>query len=114
MLTNSQCIEIAEKVWEWKSRIEKRGISKVIYRWWDVPDGFECLDNDLVKMVNSWQGFGRTVEAMDKKFFNLVPHDRWFAFYNGEKYVDLNMAPDMEHCKNIIEATHLSALEALK
>ena len=112
MLTNDQCIEVAEKVWWWKCKPhEDRGwytfseIDKFNYEYTYPIDW-------LRDEVNSWTGFGRTVEAMagkgyafscdDGVVYFIKYGDQWEGFYGVSPF------------KNFIEATHLAALEAMK
>ena len=97
MLTNEQCIEVAEKVWGWD-----------LESWSDYSD---CLT--IGQEVNSWQGFGRTVEAMEEREFSLIKSEAGIEFYNVFKSAEVIIEPPAK-ANDIITATHLAALEALK
>lgn len=106
-LSNSQCIEVAEKVWKVKLNEDKIAFYKqyppypLIY---------------IKEEVNSWQGFGRTVEAMASKYSMRFLGDR-FAGYQGSHEVKTYSIEQPEHwedMKSLIPATHLAALEAVK
>jgi len=122
-LTEFQCIEIAEKVWGWE---------KVKFNSTD-PDSFDCwidenrqlvcddtvIDEHASKAVNSWQGFGRTVEAMDKLDYEFqmsadkALKKRWSVWFQS---IDDNGFVEVEgnhESADLIEATHLAALEAV-
>ena len=98
-MTNSQCIEVAEKLWGWT-------LSGPAFK--DFPK------LDLESECNSWSGFGRTVEAMaDRKWtFNAlcVGKPSMVQFISTEH----DNSPFPKHHESLIEATHLSALEAIK
>jgi len=125
-MTNEQCIAVAEKVWGW-TRNE--------YGNWCESDGHETYiidssagdwDKQLEKQVNSWQGFGRTVEAMAKKGSQLCIEydDKWGCdelgfsykaeFYAIKENINSDGSWNPMEPKTLIEATHLAALEALK
>ncbi len=55
-LTNSQIIEVAEKVWGWDAHNLGKHLDS------GSPVDYE---DQLKEEVNSWAGFGRTVEAKD-------------------------------------------------
>ena len=124
MLSESQCIEVADKVWRWKKRDASFGLpeeSRPLY-WYEpsekegqlVPtfSGYQLKDE-----VNSWSGFGRTLEAMAGQgwFFQEVTFYRLihlgFVSDSAEKVC---IEWDPESPKELITATHLGALEALK
>ena len=92
MLTNEQCIEIAEKVWGWKSA------KKSDWRW----------ESYIATEVNSWQGFGRTLESL-----RANRNDTAITIIKGEvgNYLR-NDGIDSE--EELWEATHLAVLEAMK
>lgn len=98
MLTNEQCIEIAEKVHDWSITWGKDGYAKVVW----MENGIRCeefmTDEQIHDETLSWQGFGRTVEAMAERGFPC--HD----------IIKKSVAAP----EQVIELTHLAALEALK
>ena len=99
-MTNSQCIEVAEKVW---------GLSVG-----DIQDEYteylcaveyqtnETKDEWLRDEVNSWQGFGRTLESVKEVptmfLLKILLDDRTRDDWTTDEF---------------IEATHLAALEAI-
>ena len=111
-MTNSQYIEVAEKVWGWnpipldsQNWTTSKGLDTRFLRHlssrWNIEDE-----------VNSWQGFGRTVEAMAK---NWGPHDVGPMQILIAKFKD-NLARfilNQQDVDELIEATHLAALEAI-
>lgn len=114
-MTNEQCIEIAEKVWGWPT----------IQGYWVNPETEKPVFNDgLREEVNSWQGFGRTVEAMAEKgwAFSELCGPTEEDLNNGDRLSFHKFSDDIfyplewDNCvpKSLIEATHLAALEALK
>lgn len=108
-LTTEQCIEIAEKLWGYEWLNNPNGIMGV---WLDdnrrtlsIP--FVCYKKEVIKKeVNSWQGFGRTVEAMSLPVYGV------FRINATDMYADYLRGL---HSKEILwKQTHLQALEALK
>ena len=105
MLTSEQCIEVAEKVWGWVKHPQG----------WYYPGPEIKIDQlnyardekaYIESQVNSWQGFGRTVEAMAEEGFK-------FGYSNGVAYF-FNEQIQVEIEGDMILATHLAALEAMK
>ena len=102
-MTNDECIEVAEKVWGWESLEE--------YDKWgspgdDVPIGMHWSIDAIEREIESWSGFGRTVEAMagkDQYQFAVDTRVLLEAFIVGA-------IPKEE----LWERTHLAALEAIK
>ena len=90
-LTNEQCIQVAEKVWGWK-KTEFSKTYPTAEPVWKDEEGRST--RDIVYAVNSWSGFGKTVEAM---------FGRGIAIQNIL----------FETPNEMIEATHLAALEAI-
>jgi len=97
-MTNSQYIKVAE-MWGWKHTSD--GI-------WGKAGHVQFCDHDLEDEVNSWQGFGRTVEAIEAS-------DVWDGFSIA---VASYLAKYLEYAEfsldDLFEAIHLAALEALK
>ena len=91
MLTNEQCIKVAEKVWGREFKPDKG--NEVFELTW------------LSDEVNSWQGFGRTVEALAK----VKPY--YFESFTGNYSAYLQGRMEKE---TLWERTHLSALEVIK
>lgn len=106
MLSNEQCIQVAEKVWRWnKYRI----------------DDFQ-KENNLRDYINSWSGFGRTVEAMAERKYYFIADDIYIGFlHETKRHGDRNGPPDYfwsRQCpvisiNDFIEEAHLAALEAI-
>lgn len=119
-MTPKQCIKVAEKLWKWKHV----GPSSVRLDTWLSPGSEPHLYHqsysidDLKREVNSWQGFGRTVEAMfDKDIlfgmeFIIENRGRELAFRPNSKCKTYPVIWDGEDPNELIEATHLAALEA--
>lgn len=125
-LSNEQCIEIAEKVWGLslldlaQLRFDEGGYAP--------PESLEYIENYTTQLVNSWKGFGRTVEAMadmpcefSRGFvFSADGIEVEFSRCVGQKGKEGGYAPTFQsgiHMYidvSIIEATHLAALEAVK
>ena len=114
-MTKEQCIEIAEKVWGWEHDDNWR---------WRGPNGEYVGYGDLFcgYEVNSWQGFGRTVEGMAREKYHLEQivgacGTRYFRFIRvGSPPLFGNQVlaqSDTPIYQNIKEA-HLAALEVLK
>ncbi|KKN38552.1 hypothetical protein LCGC14_0752470 [marine sediment metagenome] len=109
-MTLEQITAVAEEVWGWDKH-SSPGL------WFDlnrVESKLRTLD-DLKLELESWSGFGRTVEAMaDREFVLLIDNTPGFVklkpnlisySYEGGPVPKLT-------AKEIIEATHLAALEA--
>ena len=112
MLTNDQCIEIAEKVWGWPM-VQVKGTIDL----WHIDLSDDMYDiHSIRNKVNSWSGFGRTVEAMAENGWYFQEVDFWKTVHLGfvgdsaEKFC---VEWDPEKPKELIEATHLAALEAI-
>ena len=109
MLTDEQCIEIAEKVWGWSFHAippkENNGRSVKL----TTPEGSTCmrineLDRFVSGEVNSWPGFGRTVEAVEAK-------DNIIIDEVARHFIDYIMGSITK--EQLWERTHLAALEAI-
>ena len=110
-MTNEQCIKVVN-LWGWY---------KTPQGWYDGDIKIDHLnytmdEHDWIKRkVNSWEGFGRTVEAMDAKrwYFNKSTEGIYFYRWLGTRK-DTTMSRDQGPTTgSLITATHLSALEAL-
>jgi len=111
-MTNEQCITVAEKVWGLDSYQQDTEYQN--HQWYG-HDSFPF--EDFIKAeVNSWQGFGRTVEAMAEKKWVLSdsPDGGLCLFSHLGKTRNLDLKDDYNNPKKLIEATHLAALEALR
>lgn len=96
-MTNSQCIEVVEKVWGWEHTYDP----KVPYptHFFKSPNNDSFIGIERFKeQLNSWTGFGRTVEAMAER---------------GIQFKQLMQMTGL-HGGSVIEAAHLVALEAIK
>jgi len=117
MLSNKQCVEVVEKVWGWKS---SRVPSQFQDVWW-MFDGNRMLkqcDLDsygkLAAEVNSWSGFGSTVEAMAVEYnFGNDGGVVWFEHKIRAGYFSHSISNEFD-VSNFISATHLAALDAIK
>jgi len=134
-MTNEQCIEVAEKVWGLSADNilgeYNEYLCEVEYQTNKTKDEW------LRDAVNSWQGFGRTVEAMEKRWgdklnpmeeymdskikdchlsrFLLPLFADWMHHFSYPKDgVNItNQNPQDDNSKYLIEFTHLAALEAI-
>ena len=97
-LTNDQCIQVAEKVWGWEIA-HKDSMLIVKNNHWDKVDTVIPM-SQINSIVNSWSGFGRTVEGMAEKGL----------YFDSKNLGDWNP----EKPRTLIEATHLAALEAVE
>lgn len=128
MLTNDQCIEIAKRIWGWREEIfDEAPEIKYLQRqnengqWQTV-----CQIHEVKEIVNSWNGFGRTLEAMaSERMGKWTLRVGWpstgfdcgddncskqeHLFFNDEIW-----EAGERHTESFIEATQLAALEALK
>ena len=101
-LTNDQCIQVVEKIWGWQSH--QTGV-------YFMPTGsvsVQALSPDELKnKVNSWQGFGRTVQRMRG-------HPNYGEFsVKCSIYLNGYLA-EMTGVNYMFEATHLAALEVVR
>ena len=124
MLNNVQCIQVVEKVWGWYP-------SGGDYR---DRDRVWCTTYNIPKEVNSWQGFGRTVEAMEKQWADkLNPMEEYMQYKVKDCHLSRFLLPLLsdwcnhfhpspstqyqnqqeDNSKFFIEFTHLAALEAI-
>lgn len=104
MLSNEQCIEVAELVWGW----DLEGELSLRHRFYDDENRRNTRwisPQELVQEVLSWSGFGKTVEAIINKKRGGYP-DLHHAICCG--------MTDGDIAETIITATHLAALEAIK
>ena len=110
-MTNSQCIEVAEKVWGWERDV--RGIAPNTITYYGPETGTLKREDKIDQEVNSWQGFGRTVEAMAER--GILFQGTTFAMQGsvGIKHIPIRVPDAVNLIRNLIEATHLAALEAL-
>jgi hypothetical protein len=102
MLTKDQCIEVAEKVWGWEFDATRSNLN-ILYL---------C---GIQNQVNSWQGFGRTVEAMADDFhFASDTLFVWFERKGRAGYFSAPLFSKTMNMEDFTQATHLAALEAMK
>ena len=102
MTREELAVQVAQKIWGWE-RNE--------YGNWAEPDGSETYiidssSDDLERFTFSWEGFGRTVEAMRVKG-NLGDFDRRVRVMISRLLNELNDKSEF------FEATHRAALEAI-
>ena len=115
-MDNETAIHIATKVWGMTSSQMAKEYS------WEHNNcnfneaGAQTYSQYWESQVNSWQGFGRTVEAMAKRNMYPFMNEDWdILFFHRD---DLGAAHrprftySNSNINSIIEATHLSALEA--
>ena len=119
--------EVAVKVWKYVRSWDEQDQR---YMWFSEEDSFE--DRNIIEEVKSWEGFGLTVEAMDKRGWLIrLVQDDYVEFIKGghagrgisDKFsrdgYDLLDAKDPEveydySVQTIIMATHHAALDAVK
>ena len=142
-MNQDQCIEVAEKVWGWK--VSPYNDDDIAIRWTEGTFEDGELGGISAKQVffsefNSWEGFGRTVEAMaGRKYFPIlnpsredVPglgkmermqvifiypsYSKGDSVLSGEANFQVKRLVEYtpQFVDYLIEATHLAALEALK
>ena len=104
-MTNEQCIAVAEKGWGWKHRAPD---ALNLDRWLSPgsePGNYnqEYSADDLKREVNSWSGFGRTLEK------SINPSSIWKFTTILREYLDGSLTKEQ-----FIEAIHLVALEAVR
>lgn len=118
-MTSEQCDEIVRKVWGWENHDKEHFYSPSGEPVW-YPDKAR-----IEKMVNSWQGFGRTVEAMangdENGFWTLDINMNMVTFIAHRSPQPITDPIEKCWCSagineipTLWEATHLAALEALK
>jgi len=129
MLTNEQCIKVAEL---WGYKVEKGGPewgSQWLFFTKGSKDDLahsEWITLDLLQHeIHSWKGFGKTVEAMSDSGWILTEYcdgadyNPAIGFYNpngpigNHQRIAWYNEPDLFR-NSFIEATHLAALEAIK
>jgi len=81
-MTNDQCEQVVEEIWGW---------------------GYK--EHEHREMVNSWQGFGRTVEAM-------ADNNNIIIDAAGKHFIDYMLGRTSK--EQLWGRTHLAALEAIK
>lgn len=112
-MTNEQYIQVAEKVWGW--RCSHHHTTNPEYYTFITEIGKRTLDMESLRsLVNSWPGFGRTVEAMTKRGLHLIMVGKYVLFRSpDESFVIANRRIQIPSQGELIEATHLYALEAI-
>jgi len=114
-MTDEQYIQVME-LWGWKL-IEGDWYQPTPNTDW--PKGLKvCTAAGIKSEVNSWSGFGRTVEAMAEKDKYLYINDKWdLCFYDGPFSVNEDGSDLLTFAKedlnSMIQATHLAALESI-
>ena len=125
MLTNDQCFQVA-KLWgwrrigdshKWEQRCPKGGISWEPISTDNYPVGISigCGPYMTTKFLResaipSWTGFGQTVEAMAERKVYFIGNG--FYWWNDFGHQSVSIEWKSEKPLEIIEATHLAALEA--
>ena len=124
MLTNEQCIKVAEL---WGYKVEK-GSPEWGSQWLFFTKGSkddlahsEWITLDLLQHeIRSWQGFGKTVEAM-AEYHPKTPlqyNSRVIIANQIETYMHRNTARYMsggnDALMKLFETVHMAALEAIK
>lgn len=92
--------EVAEKVWG-----EMRPLHAL-----------PCWDKEINDEVNSWEGFGRTVEAMFKMGWGIeaLPDEYYVGFCNAKGKCFAFLETPENDSARWIKATHQAALDAVK
>jgi hypothetical protein len=111
MLSTEQSIEVATKVWGWTQDLASKPSEPNLTVWEKPHTEFACWEHDIVKEVNSWQGFGRTVEAMAERYKNnAYQYNLRVRISNSIlRYVQGEITKE-----ELWQETNLAALEALK
>ncbi len=109
-MTNEQCIQIAEKIWGWKKDTDTLGFTT-----WSGGITLHAIST-LKREVNSWQGFGRTVEALSERGWDFGADDGVVLFQrdHGNQVHESFYVVSPFKKEQFIEATHLAALEVKK
>jgi len=105
-MTDSQYIEVAE-MWGWRRGKAHNTI------WWLDGVTKQCWEPDssaLMDRINSWEGFGRTVERFVGDMKNAPKF--WALIKPIIAQYLMNQAKDS--IEQFFEQIHLAALEALK
>lgn len=120
-MTNSQYIEVAE-MWGWKRTGGRwkdhdneiwEDENGCVVRYWD---GVAMMD--IEHCINSWQGLGRTVESMRKINYQFLAWGDSCGFcikpIKSHPIIKMDYDYSIRNGTELIEATHLAALEAIK
>ena len=118
MLSNEQYIAVAEKVWGLLC-----GGILTEYDWYLACVEYQTnltKEEWLKEEVNSWAGFGRTLEAMAQRHYWFEPAFCTDHRYDCISFVHKTLASypihnySLDLLEELIEATHLAALEAVR
>ena len=109
---------VAENVWKYVRSWDEQDQR---YMWFSEEDSFE--DRNIIEEVNSWEGFGRTVEAMAARRFVFIADDVYIGFIPETKRhcERTGEPPDFqwsrqipnEHLNDFIWEAHQTALDAV-
>ena len=105
--------EVAEKVWGWTlssdGNLLEPGSEPHLYNMAYSGDHIMCE-------VNSWAGFGRTVEAMFKMGWGIeaLPDEYYVGFCNAKGKCFAFLETPENDSARWIKATHQAALDAVK
>lgn len=111
--------EVAEKVWGWQQVLSNSANPKSRKVWINgdailVPWGLENIEQE----VNSWQGFGKTVEAMAKADMLIEINSCLILFKDSNHHIGRGKSDILEtepnYSQRIIKAVHQAALDAIK
>lgn len=107
-LSNLQCVEVAEKVWGYKQEMAYHGDNYLPSL---VLSNLEPIAiRDIQDEVNSWQGFGRTVEALQNQ-----QEIKYMAAIIIKGEIGNYLRRDgIDSVEELWKATHLAAIEAVK
>jgi len=114
--------EVAENVWGWTPLTEDNFgefcSKKAFYLKLATHLSGRSIwsEEGVKKEVNSWAGFGKTVEAMAERYVMRYLGDR-FAGYCGDEVVRTFIIKQPEgwsDMKALIKSTHAAALDAVK
>lgn len=123
VLTEQECIDIAEKVWGFTCKLPPTGIDLLEWelspsRYWKTPIGeLLAFDNGICAEVRSYEGMGRTLEAMrDKGYMAAIyvrPESQCIFYYGKGLGWGDNVAGEASNADLLI-AVHRAALAALE
>ena len=125
-MTNDQRIAVAEEVWGWTRLTEENFSDWCTREVWelriithiDEANRDSWGKDSLPERVKSWQGFGRTVEAMAEMNNMIEINSCLIIFKSGDTHSprgkSLLLEVDESYSQRIIEHTHLAALDAVR
>ena len=111
---------VAEEVWKWRRHEDKSALllrEAYPYYWFQSSEkNYQPVlthnMNQLMNEVNSWSGFGRTLEAISLMKDSEQRNDT--ASIMRKQYVAFLLGSHFVKKTDLIKATHLAALEAVR